>query len=170
MSEKELQLRMVKYLKKYFFVDTEVYSSDNSKRIDIAMVHKSDIRREYPIGIEIKINEKKRGKDLANWIKQASLYSEKLFKNYGKCLIVTCPQITFNYLNEGSIMHQHTFKDDNSYQNNICTFLGQFNIGEFQKYEYHFKKIKYRIVYKGAIIWDEKDNILRINNYERLVK
>lgn len=170
MIEKELQERMVKYLKKFFFVESEVYSTDNKCRIDLIIIHHSDKEKKYPIGIEIKLNEKKRGKDLANWIKQSSEYSKKEFKGYGKCLIITCPQISGLYLREGIEMSFHEIEGDFGQANNVGTFLGQFGLGEFQKFTDFFDKKKFRIVYKGFIIWSEKDNILRFHNYDKLVR
>lgn len=169
-SEKELHVKMISFLKRYFYVYSEVYSEDKTSRIDLIILHHSDKEKKYPIGIEIKVKAKKRGKNLAEWVKQAARYSEKTFKGFGECLIITCPQISGNYLKEGVEMHQHEDENGCSPDNNVSTFLGQFKIGEFQKYKDFIGKIKYRIVYKGSIIWDMRDNILRFHNYERLLK
>ena len=167
--EHELQERMIKYLGKYFFVEDEVWSTDGEKRIDIIVVHKKDLDKKYPIGIEIKRIAKKRGKDLAEWLKQSSVYSSKLWVNYGKCLIVTCPQVSGYYLREGELMSLHETDEGFSKDNNVSTFLGQFGIGEFQKYA-RLSKVLYRIVFKGQIIWDQNMDSLRTNNYDRLCR
>lgn len=175
-NEKELQLKMASFLSKYFNITLEVWSVCGTKRIDMILVHKSDIDKKYPIGIEIKIDDKKKGKELADWIRQASMYSKLKFTGVGKCLIVTYPQVSGIYLNEGSLMNQHIdefgcCKKDH----NIATFLSSFGIGEMQRYKFedhksHQYKEYIRIVYLGQIIWDLKDDELRTNNFERLCK
>lgn len=92
---------MILFLKKYFIVASEVWSKCGNRRIDLVLVHKTDIEKKYPIGVEIKVDEKKRGKDLAMWLKQASLYSTLEFNGFGKCLIVAYPQVSGLYLREG---------------------------------------------------------------------
>ena len=49
MSEAELQILLTKYLSKYFRVENEVWSINYKKRIDIVMIHNSDIQKEYPL-------------------------------------------------------------------------------------------------------------------------
>lgn len=168
-TEAELQVKMVKYLTPFFFVEPEVWSTDGKKRIDLVIVHRSDLSKKYPIGIEIKKDDKKRGKELALWLKQATIYTEKEFTGYGKCLIITCPQVSGYYLKEGEFMNQHEFESGYSQDNNIATFLSEFKIGEFQKYTRNSATL-YRIAYKGQIIWDRKDDSFRSHNYERLCK
>lgn len=167
--EPELQIKMEKYLSKYFGVYPQVWSTDGTSRIDIVVIHKSDDIKKYPIGIEIKTVSKKRGKDLADWLKQATRYTTKDFIGFGKCLIITCPQVSGYYLREGEYMHQHETNEGYGQANNVSTFLGQFSIGEFQKY---FKNNKpyYRIVFSGQVIWESRYDSFRINNYERLCR
>lgn len=167
MTEAEMQQKMIRYLGKFFVVSSEVWSTDKKRRIDLIICHKSDMNKEYPIGIEIKLAAKKRGKDLALWLQQASDYSTKNFSGFGKCLIVSCPQISGYYMREGERMNQHETPDDAGSANNIGTFLGQFNIGEFQKYMRNTDTL-YRIVYKGQIIWDANYDSFRPHNYIHL--
>jgi len=153
-------------------VEKEVWSVDYKKRIDIAMVHKSDIAKTYPIGIEIKTFDKKTGSDAGKWLKQAQNYSEKDFINYGKMLIIVAPQFSGNVFEEGILMHKHIHNGSPSQDHNVSTFLGQFNIGEFQRYNfenYISKNIVRlsRIVYNGRIIWDERNNTFRPQNIKR---
>lgn len=168
-SEKVLQNKLIEFLKRYFYVYSEVYSEDNSARIDLILIHHSDKERKYPIGVEIKEKGKKTGKGLAEWLKQSHRYAGHKFKGFGKCLIITCPQVSGFYFREGVEMHNHEIEGDYGEANNVGTFLGQWQIGEMQKFEWHGKKL-FRIVYKGFIIWTMKDNILRMHNYERLCK
>jgi len=135
----------------------------------LVIIHRSDVDKKYPIGIEIKKDDKKRGKQLACWLKQATIYSEKEFKGYGKCMIITCPQVSGYYLREGEFMNQHDFEEGYEHDNNIATFLSEFNIGEFQKYTRNSVTLG-RIAYKGQIIWDRKEDSFRPHNYSRLCK
>lgn len=169
MTEKELQNKIWRYLIKYFNVELEVWSTDHKKRIDIAMIHKSDISKEYPIGIEIKTFDKKTGSDAGKWMHQAQHYSELDFIGYGKMLIIVAPQFSENVFSEGKLMHKHIFTGDASPDHNVATFLGQFHLGEFQRYNfedhYNHKTIRLaRIVYKGLIIWNERNDDFRPQN------
>jgi len=57
-----------------------------------------------------------------------------------------------------------------SKENNINTFLGQFNIGELQKYYSRTRKWMLRIVFKGVCFWDERNDNLKIEAIERTWK
>lgn len=162
LTEEQLQLAMLKYLSKWFVVCSEIWDTKHEKRIDLIVIHKSDMNKKYPVGIEIKLTSKKRGKDLALWLKQASEYAERNFAGFGKCLIITCPQISDFYLREGDRMHKH--EGETSFANNIGTFIGQFNVGELQKID----KRNCRIVYKGQMIWDSVYDNFRFETYSRL--
>lgn len=167
-----MQKLLIKYLARYFYVQEEVWSNDRKRRIDIAMIHKTDIARKYPIGIEIKTFEKKTGADAGKWLNQAKDYSELHFNGFGKMLIVVAPQFSENVFAEGKLMHKHVFDGDASQDHNVSTFLGQFKIGEFQRYNFtHYnsglKKRLARIVYCGLIIWDERNDSFRPQNINR---
>lgn len=171
MTEKELQESIGKYLSRFFKVEYEVWSIDRRKRIDIAMIHKTDIERKYPIGIEIKTFDKKTGSDAGKWLFQAQTYSDLSFSGYGKMFIIIAPQFSENVFSEGVLMHKHIFDGSAGQDHNVTTFLGQFNIGEFQRYNYedHIKHIKIRysrIVFGGLLIWDERRDIFRPKNIE----
>ncbi len=85
MTEKELQQRIYLFLLRYFHVEKEVWSTNYIRRIDIAMIHKSDYERKYPIGIEIKTFDKKTGSDAGKWLSQSRTYSELEFVGWAKC-------------------------------------------------------------------------------------
>lgn len=163
-DEKELQIKMQTFLSRYFLIELEVKSTDGKRRIDMVIVHKSDLQKAYPIGIEVKINEKKTGKDIAAWLKQANDYSFKKFIGYGQCLIVTCPQISGLYLREGELMHQHETDEGCKPDHNVSTFIGHFNIGEVQKYFRNGRGFLC-IVFKSRIIWEQHNDIFRFDNY-----
>jgi len=166
-DEKELQLKMENYLSRYFHIESEVKSTDWKGRIDLIVIHKTDISRKYPIGIEIKVNAKKTGKDIAAWLRQANGYANMNFIGYGKCLIVTCPQISGLYMREGELMHQHENDEGCPADHNVSTFVGHFGIGEVQKYVRNNKRYL-RIVFKGKILWEQHNNIFRYHNYDAL--
>lgn len=170
-DEKELQDKIAEFLSRYFYVEKEVWSTDRKSRIDIAMIHKSDISKLYPIGIEIKTDDKKTGSSLGQWLKQANGYSFKSFVNFGKLMVVTYPQISGKCLAEGMLMHPHNVFESGDFacQHNVNTFLGQFNIGELQKYK-HQDNTFLRIVFNSRLIWDNRKNDLRINNYLSVCK
>jgi hypothetical protein len=171
-TEKELQSRIARYLKKWFDVEEEVWSISRTHRIDIAMIHKSDTLKLYPMGIEIKTFDKKTGADAGKWLKQASRYSELEFIGYGKMLIIVAPQFSENVFSEGKLMHKHIENESAGQAHNVSTFLGQFSLGEFQRYNFenhyvHAIERKSRIVYNGLIIWDEKRDTFRPQNIHR---
>jgi hypothetical protein len=167
MTEKELQYELSEYLKKYFFVSREIWDLTNKRRIDICIIHKSNLEdKRNPIGIEVKIDEKKRGKDLANWFKQAQDYSKLTFRGFGKLLVVTYPQISGKYLEEGSEIRKHEiYNERQGAHHNVSTFLGQFNIGELQKYKHWDNHWYIRIVFKGLIIWNSQNDIFDNDKY-----
>lgn len=165
-TEAELQASMALYFSRYFIVFSEVWDVTHKFRIDLVIIHKSDMTRKYPIGVEIKVDAKKTGKDLAAWLKQAMNYSEQNFEGFGKCLIVTCPQISLLYFREGDKLTKHDETGGIPFHNNVCTFIGQFNVGEVQKID----QKNCRIVFNGGMIWDSVYDEFRTANYERLCK
>ena len=176
-AEKQLQQNIHHYLERWFYVESEVWSDCHKKRIDIAMIHKSDIAAKYPFGIEIKTNDKKTGSDTGKWLHQAQSYSSYSFENYGKMMILVAPQISGKVLAEGELMDKHPLYDGTllACQYNVNTFLAQFNIGELQRYTFddyktHAKRDFLRIVFNGSLIWDQRTDELRTSNYERLCK
>lgn len=165
-SEKELQEKVATFLSRYFNVELEVWSSDHTSRIDIVLVHKSDILKEYPIGIEVKQDNKKTGSLLGQWLHQANRYTEKTFNGYGRLMILTYPQISGKCLAEGMLMHPHNVFESGDFacQHNVNTFLGQFQIGELQRYR-HNEKEYLRIVFNSRLVWDHRRDDFRKHNY-----
>jgi len=168
MSEDELQAKLAGYLSRYFIVEREVWSIDHKKRIDIAMFHKTDISKDYPVGIEVKTDDKKTGSLLAGWLNQAVIYCEKEFVGFGKLMVCTYPQITEKYLSEGDLMSKHDVWQSGSLacQNNVHTFLGGFNIGELQRYKFNSREYL-RIVFNSWQIWDSVYDDFRFTTYIR---
>jgi hypothetical protein len=174
-TEDELQNKLAKYLARYFYVEREIWSTNGKRRIDLAMIHKSDTERKYPIGIEIKTFNKKTGADAGKWLKQAWTYSELDFIGYGRMLIIVAPQFSENVFSEGKLMHKHVQNDSATQDHNVATFLCQFNIGEFQRYNRenyitHTTQRLSRIVFNGLIIWDERGDTFRPKNIKRNAK
>jgi len=166
-SEKELQTKIADFMSRYFEVELEVWSKDKKSRIDIVLIHKTDLQKLYPIGIEIKTDDKKTGSSLGQWLHQANGYSEKSFNGYGKLMVLTYPQISGKCLAEGMLMHPHNVFESGSLalQHNVNTFLGQFSIGELQKYRHHNDKEYLRIVFNSRLIWDHRTDDFRPGNY-----
>jgi hypothetical protein len=171
-SEKELQSMIGRYMQRFFYIEMEVWSTNGKRRIDIAMIHKTDKDKFFPIGIEIKKFDKKTGADAGKWLHQAQDYSSLEFIGYGKMLIIVAPQFSENVFSEGILMHKHLEDGCAGQAHNVSTFLGQFNLGEFQRYNFqdyikHETKKIARIVYNGLIIWDERNDSFRPQNIHR---
>jgi hypothetical protein len=166
-NEKELQQKIATFLSKYFYVEQEVWSSDHKCRIDIVLVHRSDVKKEYPIGIEIKTDDKKTGSSLGQWLQQANNYTHQIFNGYGQLMIITFPQISGKCLEEGELMSKHDIwsHDCMGCHHNVNTFLGQFHIGELQKYKYRDEKTYLRITYNSKSVWDNRTNEFKEQNY-----
>jgi len=167
-GESELRDNIIKYLSEWFVCDKEVWSDNRDGRIDIVAIHKSDINKEHPFGIEVKIGTKKTGKDIGAWLKQAHGYTNMIFPPYGKLIILTCPQVSGRYLEEGWEMTKHDVKRSGFYycQHNVNTFLGSFGIGELQKYDNKYS----RMVWKGVKFWDSINDNFRIEEIKRIWK
>lgn len=174
-KEKNLQYKIGSFLQKHFHVYYEVWSECRNKRIDILAIHR---QTKQDFVIEVKVNEKKRGKDLANWLKQASEYNKYNWKLnndiYTNSIVLIAPQITCDYLNEGDKMSKH--KDNSLKQyNNVNTFLGQFGIGELMKLSrYNQSKKQHELticfVYSGQIIYEFSSNIIDFDTIKRVCK
>ena len=167
MNEEELKKKMQLYLERYFYVEREVTSKDGTSRIDMILVHKSS--NKYSFGIEVKLDSKKKGRDLGIWLKQAERYTIKEFGKYGKVIVCTYPQITTKFISEGEEMSKHDVYGHSftACQNNINTFLGQFKIGELQRYRDRNNIERLRIVYNSKCLWNEYKNDLRLGTIEK---
>lgn len=155
--ESHLQGRLILYFSKWFNVDFEVRSLCGTKRIDIVMYHNTDKFRQFPIGIEIKKTNIKRGSDIGQWCNQASEYT-KLYFHEKRCYIFIVPQISGWYINEGERVKQHDVHAHGylGAHNNINSFLYKsFGFGEIQKYlgraENHL-----RLVMNTNLIWQSE--------------
>lgn len=176
MIEQELQQIIYNKLSVRFHVESEVWSSCHTRRIDLVAAHKSDINFAYAIGIEVKKFESKTGKDIAEWLKQAARYSELIWQKYGKIMIIVAPQMSGYVFEEGQLTDKGHLKDGRpTPHHNFSTFLGQFNIGELQTYVYksyrdnkEYKRM--RIVFKGSPIWDETYDEFNYDAYNRVCK
>ena len=161
-DEGELEDKLEKYLLKYFHIERQVWSESENSRIDIVAVHRSDFLKEYPFGIEVKVDKKKKGHAIGEWLEQAKRYTKEKFKGYGKCIILTCPPLAWYYLREGVYMNQHKQGD---HHDNVSTFLGYYGIGEVKKYIHETRTVfrGLRFTYNGAELWREHDDKLNKN-------
>lgn len=159
LSETELQDKLTLYFSKYFVVDIEVRSNCSKARIDFLMFHNTDTIKLYPIGIELKKTDIKRGADIGRWCKQAEKYTVLFFKTHQPTVFIT-PQITGWYLTEGERMHPHNPEEKGSIgcQNNVNSFLYKaFGIGELQQYYDHSNKKQLRFVVNTYEIWSSEN-------------
>ncbi|CAB5216917.1 hypothetical protein UFOVP198_23 [uncultured Caudovirales phage] len=167
MTEQEIEDGIVEYFSKWFDVHFQVKSLSGKSRIDVIMYHNSDIARDYPIGIEIKKTQKKRGTMIGDWCVQARRYTNELFHEK-KATIFIYPQITGDYLKEGDFVSQHDHLSGGFYaaHNNVNPFLYKcFEIGELQKYG--IKRNKVRLAINSYVIWESENpnflDIVRLN-------
>ena len=164
LTELELHKRIVNYFNQWFNIQSEVTSDCKTKRVDILLFHKSDTDKLFPIAIELKKTNVKRGTDIANWCIQANGYTKLSFNKYKPVIFIT-PQISGWYLDEGERVSKHPIELPGSYgcHNNINSFLYRsFNFGELQKY--YFNQIQcFRFVINTYQIWDSRQpNIFNI--------
>lgn len=175
-TEKDLQQLIYNKLSHFFYVEWEVWSSCRTRRIDLVAVHKSDVAMKYAIGIEIKKFNTKTGADIAKWIQQAQTYSNLVWGNYGRIMVIVAPQMSGYVFEEGQLTDKGHLKDGRpTAHHNFSTFLGQFNIGELQTYIHtsypDYKQHKrVRIVFKGSPIWDETHDEFNYDAYNRVCK
>lgn len=161
MPEVELEDRIVNFFGRWFDVYFQVRSMCGKHRIDILMYHQTDSGKEYPIGIEIKKGDIKRGTDIGKWCLQAKSYSSALFDEK-KPHVFTAPQITGWYLNEGKLVSQHPVDERGSFsqQNNVNSFLYRsFGIGEMQKYftTWPTRRDHFRLVINTYLVWSSEN-------------
>lgn len=172
LPERELQSRLIKYFANYFNVLTEVKSNCGTRRIDFILYHYSDIKKAYPVGIELKKTSKKRGSDIGEWCIQASQYTKLQFINQ-KPLIFIAPQISGWYLDEGERVSKHNVEKPYSAgsHNNVNSYLYKAHgFGELQKY-YSYNGIKKsRLVINTYIIWDQlHPTFFNIEKYKKCI-
>lgn len=168
LPEKELHKRLHVYFSSNFQVFSEITSNCKKRRIDILMYHNSDIDMSYPIGIEIKKTNIKRGGHIAEWCIQASDYTRLEFNNQ-KALIFITPQISGWYLDEGERVSQHNVEKPFTAgsHNNVNSYLYKSHgFGELQKYYDYNKKGAFRLVVNTWIIWDSfNPSFFNMENY-----
>ena len=175
-TEKVLKELIFNKLSLCFHVESEVWSSCRSRRIDLVAVHKSDVAYGYGIGIEVKKFDSKTGADIARWLQQAADYSKLVWNTYGRIMVIVAPQMSGYVFEEGQLTDKGHLKDGRpTPHHNFSTFLGQFNIGELQTYthtsypDYRQHK-RVRIVFKGSPIWDETYDVFNYDAYNRVCK
>lgn len=182
MSEQEFKNELILSYSKHFIVEKEVWSKCGKRRIDLVLTHL--IYKDISFGMECKRPNKKRGKDIGEYIKQAHDYS-KLEWNcdgiYKKIPILICPPLSYKYfiLNEKTIIidgkkwHQDRH-DENNFHHTINSFLAAFNVGEVRK-----KHGKYYFSFNNETIFDTVEynknnetftNHIHFNNYNELIK
>jgi len=107
-----------------------------TKRIDLVLVHRTEPW--FKVGMEIKNNGCKHGKDLGSWCLQASSYNNYIFRHkkqeFGRMPIIVYPTISgelMEYIDpEG---HRHSKYHEH---HNINSFLFKgFTIGEMRKWK-----------------------------------
>lgn len=160
MGESELQDRLVTWFAKWFDVYFEERSLCGKFRIDLLLYHKSDLDRRYPIGIELKKSQIKRGTDIGAWCAQAHSYTKAMFDEKIAHVFIA-PQISGYYMEEGSKMAKHNVFAQGylGAQHNVNSFLYRsFKIGELQKFKavWPAPKDQLRLVMNCREIWSSQ--------------
>jgi hypothetical protein len=171
MTEKELQNKIIAYLKNWFIVYDEVESDCMKGRLDLLIYHKSDKSQLFPIGIELKKHDRKRGQDFYKLIAQARKYKRMTFRKI-QVPIFICPQISEIYFVESNNypdkIHNHRLFDRmNSMQNNVHTFVCSFGIGQTLKFNRNGKDYIH-FAYHNCRIWCSLRNEFEVENYLKI--
>lgn len=180
MTEAQLQYKLAERLGEYFNVQREVCCSNG--RIDLVLKCK---KTKAVMGLEVKKVDKKRGRDLGMFLKQASRYSEANFVNHSGCIpVFIYPAISYNYLicPEDMVVvgGDEYFKDRHqkgSVHHTMQGFIGAaFNVGELRVFPYKGKNY-IRFVFNNDLIWTnqpqyQSSEIIGLHevNYEKLIK
>ena len=168
--EVQTQTKMFEYFANWFTVYKEVTSKCRKGRIDLILFHKTDLLKRYPFGVEIKRVSIKRGGELGQWLNQARDYTSMSFMDQ-LIHVFVYPQVSFNYLKEGTDISQHDIFADGimGLHYNVNSFLYRsFKIGEIQKYKHWKLGWQCRFVMNTFLIWDSANptyfNIDKLNN------
>lgn len=155
--ETKIEERLESYLSRFFHVYRQQWSECMKKRIDIVLVHKKESW--LKIGVEVKNNGCKHGKDLGAWCLQASDYNNYIFCNkkegfsYGKMPIIVYPTISgelMEYIDPNG--HHHNKYHDH---HNINSFLFKgFSIGEIRRHRPAERELL-KISINNRTIWKE---------------
>lgn len=166
-TEDMLKEEILSKLSAYFFVMREVNSIERGDthnraagRIDAVLIHKK--QNKFVVGVEFKGQEKKKGKDLHHWLAQMERYSNYRwagFDDLGKIPILSCPQISFNYLLAVRSIFTHGLNHDH---NNINSLIAKGNrCGEIRIQQKTFANPSYTpykkmfFSFKNKKIWTE---------------
>jgi len=183
-NESDFVDSLIVYLSKYFTAEKEVHSDCDTGRIDIIFTCKQTGIR---LGVECKIPARKKGQEIGEFIRQASYYSQLLFKGQ-KLPIFIAPQLSNSYL--AGIEERKVF-DGISYikdrhplehpHHTVNGILGEFAVGEIRKIEGNYVYLAF--IFSNFIIfsthkkWDSdlrrfSNDIHGLNrdNYDNLMK
>lgn len=180
-TEEELKEKTFKRLSQYFDIHTEVCSIEKGEsnypkyRIDAILQHK--VEKWLIVGIEFKGNEKKKGKNIFDWLTQVRNYSYstwKGFESHRNIPVFACPPLSNNYMITRRSLIKHGLNHEH---NNINTFLAkEYRCGEVRSKTHEgrdqntYKRIFFS--WKGITFWTEnfglngdwyvKDNYIKV--------
>jgi len=177
-TEQQLVDSIEKYLSQWFHIQREVWSDCGKGRIDMIVECKLTAIR---LGIEAKLNDKKRGEKIAEHIRQSIRYSQMTF-NGSQIPIFIAPQISSDYLaiveDRKLIDGIEWIRDRHGPQHEHHTangFLGDFNVGELRsikgKIPYWCFTFSNNPIYSMKKRWNSNDIIgLHRENYTNLLR
>lgn len=172
-TESQFVDKLVVNLNKYFKVEREVWSDCKNGRIDLVISLPDGCR----FGVECKCNDKKRGEEIGEFVKQAIRYKDYKF-NGVKIPIFIAPPLSYNYflMNEftkdidGEKWHKDRHLETHEHHT-VNGFLGSFGVGEIRRCNSFFF-----LSFSNKIIWSSqkeyKTNIakgLHKENYAKLL-
>lgn len=177
-SEDDLVNSLVHYLNNWFICRKEIWSDCGKGRIDVV----AECRQtKAKFGIECKLNNKKRGEEIGEHIRQAIRYSQMKFDGI-QLPIFIAPQISSSYLaivdERTTIKEIEWIKDRHQPHHEHHTangLLGDFNVGELRtiksKDPYRAFMFSNKVIYNMKPLWSDKTKIagLHEQNYKQLL-
>jgi len=179
-EEKEFVDKLIKPLTNHFNIQQEVKSKCGKGRIDLVLQSKENDNIYF--GVECKKPDKKRGEEMARFVKQAIRYTDYEFLTskgiYRKIPVVLCPPLSYNYfiLNEyeqhinGELWHKDRHNATHEHHS-FNGLLGQFNVGEIRNLDkYYIISFSNKIIFSTRKNWHTKQiEGIHEANYNKLI-
>lgn len=185
MAEKDYREKIDPFLKKYFNIDTEVWSVDMTARIDYVLQCKES---NILFGLEVKDKIIHRGTQIGKYLKQAERYSKLEFKSKfdtTQIPIFISPAISDIYKEVkpktikmiGHSEYHEVFHKSDSKHSNINSLIGCFNVGEIRSFEYVHSVYGlkwFSFIFKNLEVWRSENRYenkkLNEYNYNKMMQ
>ncbi len=166
-TEAEFVEKLTRFLSKYFTVKPERWSQCGNGRIDLILKHSWQIY----FGVEVKRDDKKKGEEMGEFIKQAIRYTKYKFEVedgiFKQIPILICPPLSYRYFilnefskafpsysgyNNGNELWHQDRHPENCKHHSFNGFLGAFGIGELRSFISKYET-SYFISHSNKVIW-----------------